>query len=149
MASGYSYVGDWTSEDGGFKGRPQRPWRAKGSRAGGGGGADDGGGIWIWRGTVVWALRMGHGEEACAVEAALGSAVRGGCVMRRGCGCAGGSAGIRTVDGRMAEDGRSGYGAGADAGGCRATARCGRLRATERAAVDAYTTIISNSRDIH
>ena len=95
MASGYSYVGDWTGEDGGFKGRPRRPWRAKGSRASGGGGADDGGGIQIWRRTVVWSLRMGHGKEACAVEAALGSAVRGGCVMRRGCRRAGGSARIR------------------------------------------------------
>jgi hypothetical protein len=69
----------------------------------------------------VWALRMGHGEEACAVEAALGSA----------------------VDGRMAEHGRSGCGAGADAGDCGAAARCGRLRAAERAPVDAYTTNIS------
>jgi hypothetical protein len=46
-------------------------------------------------------------------------------------------------------DGRSGCGAGADAGGCGADAGRRRLRATERAPVDAYTTNISSSRDYY
>jgi hypothetical protein len=88
------------------------------------------------------AARLQAGAEG-AREAALGSAVRGGSVMWRGCGRTGGSAGIR---GGWKERLRRWRGCGWLRSGCgmRASAR-GRTCA--EGSVDTYTTNISSSRD--